>query len=609
MGEETRSGMRRYGVALAGTAVALAAYWPLKPLLGEWAPYLTFLPAVLVAGYCDGLGAALVTTALGFVSAALFLDPSGVGKQGAFVLAGILLGMVTELLLRARLQTARSLAQLHSLLSHAPIGFAFFNRDGRCVRINPHLAGLAGAPADAVGRPAAEALPGAGEQLGPVLEEVFRTGGPTPDRGLSVEGPGGPRHWLVHCYPVRPAPGGPVLWAGVVVVDLTERERLEADLRRQAEQLAEQDRRKDALLAMLGHELRNPLAPVRSTANALRLRFPDDPEVAEMADLVDRQVRHLGRLLDDLLDASRISRGLIKLRKEPVELAPVARRAVEGVRPLLVERGHRWTVALPPTPVWLDADPARLEQVIASLVDNAARYTEPGGLISLAAEPAGGEVVVRVRDNGIGIRPEMLPKLFDLFTQGDRVPGWMPEGLGVGLTLVRDLVKLHGGSVRAHSAGPGQGSTFEVRLPVRPAPPPAPAGQLPGVRKKGAPLRVLVVDDNADAAHALALLLRMQGHEVRVTYDGPSTLAVAPEQRPDVIFLDIGLPGGLDGYEVARRLRAEPGFAGLRLVALTGYGQDQDRQRSAEAGFDAHLVKPVGVEELREVLAPPQPVG
>ena len=374
-----------------------------------------------------------------------------------------------------------------------------------------------------------------------------------------------------------------------------------AERERVAEALREADRRKDEFLAMLGHELRNPLAPIRNALEVLRLHCDGDPVAVQMGEMMLRQVTHMVRLVDDLLDVSRIARGKIELRKERLQMAPVLLRAAEGARPFLDERRHRLEVVLPPEALWVEGDPARLEQVLANLLSNAAKYTGPGGLIRLSAAREGDEVVVRVRDDGIGIRPEMLTRIFEMFAQADRVPGRMAEGLGLGLSLVKNLMEMHGGTATARSDGPGRGSEFEVRLPAAATPEGAAAAARPS-RQKMASIRVLIVDDNEDAAHSLALLLRLSGgHEVRVAHDGQAALAAAREFRPAAVLLDIGLPKGMDGHEVARRLRGEAATGAAFLIAVTGYGQEDDRRRSREAGFDAHLVKPVAPDALQEL--------
>jgi CheY-like chemotaxis protein len=327
-----------------------------------------------------------------------------------------------------------------------------------------------------------------------------------------------------------------------------------------------------------------------------------------MRQMAERQVWHMARLLDDLLDVARISQGRFELRQEPVEIGAALAGAAESVRPLCVERRQGLEVLGPAGPLWVQADPTRLEQVLTNLLNNAAKYTDPGGRIRLRAEAAGAQVVIRVQDSGIGIAPAMLPRIFELFVQGERRLTRSAGGVGIGLSLVKQLVELHGGRVEAFSPGAGQGSEFVVRLPaltgagpVRAVGPTLQAGgQAPGAGLPG--LRLLVVDDNVDAADGLAMLLRLSGHEVGVAYDGPSAVRVAPTLRPQVVLLDLGLPG-MDGYEVARRLRAQPELKGTYLVAVTGWGQPEDRQRSKEMGFDRHLVKPVNPPLLAQLLA------
>jgi CheY-like chemotaxis protein/two-component sensor histidine kinase len=318
--------------------------------------------------------------------------------------------------------------------------------------------------------------------------------------------------------------------------------------------------------------------------------------------MAERQVQHMARLLDDLLDVSRISRGRIELRKEVVDVAAVIARSVEAVRPLVEERRHELTVALPAGPLRVEADATRLQQILTNLLNNAAKYTDPGGHVWLTAGRDGAEVVVRVRDSGIGIAPDMLPRVFDLFVQAERRLDRSQGGVGIGLTLVKRLVEMHGGTVTAHSRGSGHGSEFVVRLPARPEPDEPGKGEAGAATARLPRHRVLVVDDNPDAADSLALLLELAGQEVRAAHDGPSALAEAEAMRPVLVFLDIGMPG-MDGFEVARRLRRLPGLAGVRLVAMTGWGQDEDRRRSAEAGFDQHLVKPVEPKALEQLLA------
>jgi len=355
---------------------------------------------------------------------------------------------------------------------------------------------------------------------------------------------------------------------------------------------------------MLAHELRNPLAPLMNGIDVLRLIGSRQPDVQKIHDMMDRQVHNLVRLVDDLLDISRITRDKIELQMAPVDVALVVERAVEISRPLLDAGAHQLAVSVPLKPMRVNADLVRLAQVLSNLLNNAAKYTENHGAISLVVEPQGNEVLFRVRDNGMGIPAEMLTSIFDPFTQVKRSQDRSQGGLGIGLALVRRLVEMHGGRVTASSAGPDQGSEFEVRLPAfadaASSAPPDPRLDAP----KGANghCRVLVVDDNLDVAEGTATLLQQIGSDVQVAHDGPAALTAAVAFQPEIVLLDIGMPG-MDGFEVARRLRAQAGPRNPLLVALSGYGQEDDRQKSAQAGFDFHLVKPASLAELRGILA------
>lgn len=400
------------------------------------------------------------------------------------------------------------------------------------------------------------------------------------------------RWFLTRATPIRDAAGRVVEWYGSTT-DIHDRKVAEEVLR-------DADRKKDEFLATLAHELRNPLAPIRNAVQVLTAKVMADPALARVGEMIDRQVRVMARLLDDLLDVSRITRGKLELRRGRVELAAVVASAVETSRPLLDAAGHELTVDLPAEPVVLDADPVRLAQVFANLLNNAAKYTDRGGHIRLAAVLSQGGVTVGVSDDGIGIAPDMLPRLFEIFSQADPALERAQGGLGIGLSLVRGLVELHGGTVEARSAGPGRGSTFTVRLPsvVRAAPRPSAKVTQPGGRSK---CRLLIADDLRDNADSTTLLLQLRGHEVRTAYDGEQALAVAAEFRPDVVLLDLGMPK-LSGFEVCRRIRQQPWGRRMYLVAVTGWGQEDDRRRTAEAGFDRHLVKPVEPAELDELL-------
>jgi PAS domain S-box-containing protein len=401
--------------------------------------------------------------------------------------------------------------------------------------------------------------------------------------------------WVQARSAPRRLPNGETAWEGLVV-DVTARKRAEEALR-------EADRRKDEFLATLAHELRNPLAPLRNALHVLKLTG-GNPRVAEEARAVmERQLAQMVRLIDDLLDVSRITRGKLRLRRERVELASIVQSAVEGSRPLIEASGHRLTVVLPPEPLLLDADPTRLAQVFGNLLTNAAKYTDRGGRIGLTAERKGHEVVVAVRDTGIGIAAEHLPRLFEMFSQVAPALERSQGGLGIGLSLARGLVELHGGGIEARSEGLGKGSEFVVRLPL--------AVRSPNEGQQGAGAdegpcvpgcRILVADDSRDAADSLAMMLRLAGHEVHAVHDGQEAVEAAGWFRPDVALLDIGMPR-LNGLQAARHIRGQPWGKKILLVAITGWGQEEDKRRATEAGFDHHLTKPVDPAALEEVLS------
>jgi signal transduction histidine kinase len=385
-----------------------------------------------------------------------------------------------------------------------------------------------------------------------------------------------------------------------------------AERRRAEEALREADRRKDEFLAALSHELRNPLAAIANAVRLVRLAGAGTAEHATARDIAARQVEHLTRLIDDLLDVSRISSGRIALRVARVALGEVVARALETVQPLADARGQRLAVRLTEPPAAVEGDPIRLAQVVSNLVQNAIKYSSDGAEVEITAgrSDVDGEpcAFLSVRDSGIGIAADMLPYVFDLFSRAHHARDACDASLGVGLALVRELVALHGGSVQASSAGPGAGAEFVVRLPLAAdeaaETPPARLAGGEGPRAAAHPRRVLVVDDNRDSAESLAQLLRLFGHEIWQVYSGRDALAAVRVRRPDVVLLDIGMPD-LSGYEVARQIRAEPSLAATTLIALTGYGSEEDRRRSAAAGFDGHLVKPIDFEDLERILAAP----
>jgi two-component system CheB/CheR fusion protein len=369
------------------------------------------------------------------------------------------------------------------------------------------------------------------------------------------------------------------------------------------EVLKETDRRKNEFLATLAHELRNPLAPARNSLQIMRMAR-HDPEIMERAlGTLERQIAHMVRLIDDLVDVSRISRGMVELRRERVDLAAVLNNAVEASRPLLDQYGHTFTLKLPGEPLFMDGDPVRLSQIFSNLLHNAAKYTAKGGRIHLSATRRAGDVIVRVEDNGVGIPPTMLPRIFDMFAQVDRSLDRYSGGLGIGLSVVKRLVEMHGGSVEAHSDGPGRGTEFLVQLPIsmisggsrRQPPGPTPEAAEPVKR------RILIAEDNEDTASSLATILRIMGNDVRTVSDGLEAVARGRSFQPDVVLLDIGMPR-LNGYEACRLIRAEPWGNAAVIIALTGWGQEEDRRLATEVGFDHYLVKPVETAALAKLL-------
>jgi PAS domain S-box-containing protein len=525
-------------------------------------------------------------------------------------------------------QTAEALqvkeAELQLVINRTPLLLTRSSRDLRYVFVNRASAEFFGRPAaEIIGRPIAEIMGEAAfATIRPHVEAVLQ--------GKSVEfeieipyAHPGRRFMRVLYTPDRDERGAVIGWVATLS-DISDRKRMEHERDERAAELAEAlakrteemrraetaeallreaDRRKDEFLATLAHELRNPLAPIRNAVQILLVKGPPDPDLKWGREVIDRQVRHMARLLDDLLDVSRITHNKLELRKERVELGAVVQNAVETSRPLIDSDRQELTVALPPEPIHLDADPIRLAQVFSNLLNNAAKYSEPGGHIRLACERQGSDVVVSVRDEGMGIAAEMLPRLFSIFSQARRGLERSQGGLGIGLSLVRGLVELHGGSIEARSEGPGMGSEFIVRLPVVvekvvPGTTPPSKDAEAGMTK----CRLLIVDDLKDSADSLAMLLEMMGHEVHTAYDGEDAIIAAEKFKPEVVLLDIGMTK-LDGYDACRRIREQPWGKRMCLVALTGWGQEDDRRRTEEVGFDAHMVKPVDPDELMKLLA------
>ncbi len=470
---------------------------------------------------------------------------------------------------------------------------------------------------DILGKRVREALPEvSGQGFFELLDQVYRTGEPYVGNEIPIQlqredGRPPEARYVNFVYQPLVENDGQVSGIFVHGFDVTEqvraRQRMEELIKereRAEEALREADRRKNEFLAMLGHELRNPLAPVRNAVYIMRQ--PDVPpaELARARDIVDRQISHLARLVDDLLDLSRISRGKILLRKERLDLVELVRAAAEDQRSNLEENGLVLEVELPREPLWVTGDPTRLSQVVGNLLHNAGKFTDAGGHVRLELRPdQGRHAELVVRDTGIGMEPWMVERLFEAFSQADRSLDRSQGGLGLGLALVKGLIDLHGGEVHASSAGLGRGAEFVLRLPVEP-PEEEKDMEEPGIPVAGGgSRRILVIEDNQDAAESMRLLLELVGHTVAVAFDGPQGLAAAQRFQPEVVLCDIGLPGSMDGYAVARTLRSDGVPGPMTLIALTGYGQEEDQLKAREAGFDIHLTKPVDPAALQKLLA------
>ncbi|MGH8143056.1 MAG: ATP-binding protein, partial [Steroidobacteraceae bacterium] len=501
----------------------------------------------------------------------------------------------------AQQQLRQQNSELQTMLDLVPVGVAIaHDPKGDHITVNPHFAqDLRLSPAQDVSSsgPGREQIPyrclNNGEVI-PVeelpMQRAVRTGKEVRGYEYDIEWPDGRGiHLIANAAPLFNAEGK-VRGAIGAHVDVTALKSAQHDL-----EIA--DRQKDEFLVMLAHELRNPIAPIRNAGELLAKS--SDPAIATQAvGIIRRQTTQLARLVDDLLDISRITQGRIVLQCQVLQLAEIIGQSVEVVTPLVLEKRHRLSVTSRGA-VWVEGDAARLCQCATNLLTNAAKYTDPGGAIQIESLEQGSEAVLRITDSGIGISPELLPHVFDLFVQGDRSLDRAQGGLGIGLSVVRRLVGMHHGRVFATSAGVGRGSTFEIRLPLAQA---APREPVKVSAITGPPLRIMVVDDNVDSADSLAMLLRIDGHDVRAAHSGQEALQELPAFQPDVLLLDIGLPG-MDGYEVARRIRSKPELPKISLIALTGYGQAEDRQRELAAGFDGHFTKPVDLSQLQQTLA------
>lgn len=615
------SAWRRYGLAVLFTAAAIVAREPAHESLGHQSVAI-FMAAILASAWFGGVGPAILSlVTLHFVHGNWYEKPewfwsptmSALIGTGGYYVVGITVGLLSQMRSsaqrRARAEHAEALVQrehLRATLSCMADGVIVTDVAGRVSLMNRAAESLTGwrmqeakdrACTDVFVIRHGETQALAEHPIAVVLDEGRVVHCDLPLVLVSRSGTLIPTAYSA--APLR-SPEGQTTGAVLVFRDESQRRRAELALQ-------SADRRKDEFLATLAHELRNPLAPICMGVELLALGDNDAQTVSEVCQMIDRQSQHMVRLIDDLLDVSRITRGKLELRKSRLDLAEVVRDAVAAARPLVDAARHELAVRLPERPVYVFADGSRLSQVITNLLNNAAKFTPPEGRIELDVSQTGAEVAIAVADSGIGIAADKLESVFEMFTQvhesGDAARG----GLGIGLALVKRLVEMHGGRVEARSGGPNRGATFLLRLPVV-SEPPSVAGGPPGTNGEytaAAGRRVLVVDDNPDALESLSLAVERMGGEVRRARDGVEALRIAESFQPDVVLMDLGLPN-MNGFDAARQLRREPWGREVALVATTGWGQDDDRRRTAEAGFDRHVVKPVTISALREILDAPR---
>jgi PAS domain S-box-containing protein len=615
-----RSAVLSYLLCAATLVAAILLRAALDPMLGEARPMVTLFGPVAIAAWLLGWLPATAFAIAGYLLASwYFIPPRGtlqlgdttavVGMLAYFLTCALLIGFGESMRRsqqrvrdadREALQQQKGLRESEERLrvaqSAGHIGTFEWNIRTGASRWTPELERMHGLqPGGHPGHHEAwrrRVHPEELERMEQVIAESLVSG--DFEAEWRILRPDGSQRWLAGWASVFRDEAGEAERMIGACIDITDRKQAELLLR-------EADRSKDEFLATLAHELRNPLAPLRTSLEIVRRADGDAGVVAEAHATMERQVAQMVRLIDDLLDVSRISRNKLELRREPLDLVALVRETAAASLPQFEQAGLELRVELPDEPLPMQADPVRLAQVLGNLLTNAGKYTESGGHVRLSLRREGAEAVLTVEDDGLGIPPEMLPRVFEMFTQIgpplDRTQG----GLGIGLALVRRMVELHGGRVAARSEGLGRGCSFEVRLPAPAVALPKPAP--PAAKPEATPShRVLVVDDNVDAATSLALLLRLQGSETDTAYDGDEAVSVAAERRPDVVLLDIGLPRR-NGYDVCRAIRAEPWGRKITMIALTGWGQEQDRQRSAAAGFDHHLVKPVDPAALTRLLS------
>jgi PAS domain S-box-containing protein len=628
-------------VSILAAAAAVLVRWLFDPWLGERLPLSTLYAAVALAVWFAGIGPALATTAVGYVLCdMLFVAPRGqlhfpltaIGVVPVYLASCFIIIGIGEALHAAQRRLEQQHAQsqaneeFYRAVTDLTSDYAWIARvypDGHYVNeiITDGVTKLVGYTVDELKTRGWRIVVHPDEQLHAMEIMKRLLHGEDIDEEMKHVTKDGRVLWLhVRGHPIRNERGQVTQLVGSAK-DITHERQVEQEVHESNErlrllsmQLREADRRKDEFLAILAHELRNPLAPIRNALELMGRANGDSELVQDARAIMERQVGQMVRLVDDLLEVSRVTRGALELRKQRIELTAAVHSAVEATQPLIQAAGHKLVVNLPPEPVHLDADPARLAQVFSNLLNNAAKYTDSGGHIWLNAEletsnpcqtTNGESVVVSVRDTGIGIPADHLPRLFEMFSQVAPSLERSRGGLGIGLSLARALVELHGGVIEAKSGGPGKGSEFIIRLPAVRSPQPskrAPMDRHPEDSASTVRHRVLVVDDHQDAANTMARMLRMLGHETNVAHDGVEAVQAAAAFHPEVVFLDIGMPK-MNGYEAARQIRQESWGRTMKLVAVTGWGQEDDKRRAAEAGFDRHLIKPVDPAVVEEILA------
>jgi PAS domain S-box-containing protein len=597
-----RRGWQTYLVALLAVGAALGLRFALEPWLELRVPYVTLFGAVIVAAWFGGFGPAIAAAAVAWIAAQLlFVEPRGqinlrdladVIELAAYAASTLLIAGLGGAMQHARRKSEEGEQRFRSFMQNTPNGVFLKDEEGRYLfmnRVGEQIAGRTDWP----GKTDGELLPDAvAAEIRAHDKAVLEQDAPS-EYDLTMNTPRGPRTLRSVKFPLRDAGGR--RYVGSITTDVTEQRAADAALR-------DADRRKDQFIATLAHELRNPLAPIRVAVSILGRPGTAESDRAWSREVIERQVAHMTRLVDDLLDMARVTSGKLVLRRERVTLESVVSAALETSAPALDAAAHRLVKRMPAAQALVDGDPTRLAQVVSNLLNNAAKYTPRGGNIELRVEQAGAEALITVTDDGMGFPPEMAQQLFEPFAQ------WAPvqhaaAGLGIGLSLVRGIVELHGGSAIAASAGPGKGSRFEVRLPLAPLSVPAAPRAASSTAAAPPGVRVLVADDNRDAADTLCRILALYGYEVRCAYDGAGALEICESFRPQVAVLDIGMPV-LNGYELARELRARHGGK-LRLIALTGWGGEADVRRAREAGFDHHVTKPADPATLNEVISRP----